>query len=109
MGSHPFPQGVVAVKDLKGILGLTYLEPRDAEINLKVPLLLVECPGDYGTLLVDGYHRLDKAVKEGLDTLPAYLLPVEFFFDVAVSYGKYLAKFKPKKVRKAKTNGSSVK
>ncbi len=63
----------VAVKSLKWIL--KYDNPEENRIrkaDIKVPILIIK----YGKklLVVDGLHRLAKAIEDGLEYLPAKLL-----------------------------------
>lgn len=104
LGKLAIAPTVVDVDSWSNFANLVAMETRaGVEPDLRVPVLLVELPGDDGNLMVDGYHRLKKAKADGLEILPAYLLPKEHFFTVALSHSKFYNKFKPKKVRKPRT------
>lgn len=91
----------INVKSWLWLAGMTAMDSGGVEPDLRVPVLLIELPGEeIQVLLVDGYHRLRKAEKLGVEELPAYVLPVEHFFKVAINLSKNYSKFKPKRARK---------
>jgi hypothetical protein len=48
-------------------------DPDGRPIDLSWPLIAVQL-GSIGTLIIDGYHRIDRAIAEGVQTLPMHVL-----------------------------------
>ena len=101
LGKLPIEPIEIDVKSWSRFASMVAMETRpDVSVDLRVPVLLIELPGEDGPLMVDGYHRLEKAEREGISSLRAYMLPKEHFFAVALSHSKFYNKFKPRKARK---------
>ncbi|NRQ31350.1 ParB N-terminal domain-containing protein [Nonomuraea sp. NN258] len=65
---------VVRVADVAPMLWLVYVkEDHAATVDLSKPLIVAPVP-ELGTLVIDGWHRIWKARKAGVETLPAVLL-----------------------------------
>jgi hypothetical protein len=46
----------------------------NSHADLAIPVILVTLPEGSGCLIIDGWHRIAKALGEGKRTLPAHLL-----------------------------------
>jgi hypothetical protein len=67
------PLVYVKVKDLKWILPKTPEDnDRTTRTNLKAPILITEW--NYKWVTVDGFHRVQKAVNENVEELPARIV-----------------------------------
>lgn len=47
--------------------------PTGRPVDLRWPLIAVQL-GTIGTLIIDGYHRIDRAIAERVETLPMHVL-----------------------------------
>jgi hypothetical protein len=69
--SHP-----IEVPDLKGIMRMMDIKPdKITKANLTVPLIVVKA-GNWW-LPIDGWHRIARAIKEGMGELPSVRLTNE--------------------------------
>lgn len=71
------PNSLVKMADLKSLAGFISTEETDKEINLNVPLIIAQfttADGHQQVLPIDGWHRIKKAIKDGLETLPCVVL-----------------------------------
>jgi hypothetical protein len=66
------------IRPLTGVVGLIRVDPAHAAtVDLTRPLLVVPlpyAPPPGNRLVIDGWHRIHRALAEGLDRLPAVLL-----------------------------------
>ncbi|MBN6056676.1 hypothetical protein JYK22_32410, partial [Nonomuraea sp. RK-328] len=71
------PNATLAVADWVGMLRLLVVDEDHAEcVDLADPLIAVSMPTG-GLLIIDGWHRVHKALASGRSTLPAHVLTVE--------------------------------
>lgn len=70
-----FRTELVALKDMPYAgSGANLNEPTIATADLSRPVILVEiAPGQYN--LIDGHHRTARALREGIESIPAYRVP----------------------------------
>ena len=61
-------------------------------VDISSPVILVEiCPGIYN--LIDGHHRIEKAFRTGVESIPAYMLkPAQYaaFLTTTKAYSSYI-------------------
>ncbi|MGI8335240.1 hypothetical protein ACRYCC_35270 [Actinomadura scrupuli] len=73
-----YPVGTAEVRPLAGLLSLIRIAPEHAAtVDLTRPLLVVplpNIPAPGNRLVIDGWHRIHRALSEGVDRLPAILL-----------------------------------
>jgi hypothetical protein len=86
------PTKQIPVDDLKWVLAYDRPDPaRLAAADLTAPVLVA--PDQQGRpTVVDGLHRLSKAVREGRKTIPAKVLPLEALKTAAASFKDTLPK-----------------
>lgn len=86
------PTKQIPVDDLKWVLAYDRPDPaRLAAADLTAPVLVA--PDQRGRpTVVDGLHRLSKAVREGRKTIPAKVLPLEALKTAAASFKDTLPK-----------------
>ncbi|MGI5281727.1 hypothetical protein ACQEVF_59300 [Nonomuraea polychroma] len=73
--------------DETGPLFLVHInEDYAATVDLTKPLIVAPIP-DAGNLVIDGWHRIWKARKTGVETLPAHLLAPEEEYRVRIHGG----------------------
>lgn len=71
------PDGKIDPKEWAGMLRLVAISREHAaQVDLSVPLIVATVPNG-GMLIIDGWHRLHKALKIGALELPAVVLTVE--------------------------------
>ncbi|MER5324917.1 hypothetical protein [Streptosporangium roseum] len=71
------PTAALAVADWVGMLRLLMVDEEHAKrVDLAEPLIAVSMPTG-GLLIIDGWHRVYKALASGRSTLPAHVLTVE--------------------------------
>ena len=63
--------------DIGGLVGFASLIHVDTayldEVDLSVPILIAPVP-ELGNLIIDGWHRVHRALREGVTVLPARVL-----------------------------------
>jgi hypothetical protein len=73
---HPVQQA--DIRPLTWVLGLIRIDPAHAAtVDVTRPLLVVPlpyAPPPGNRLVIDGWHRIHRALSQGLDRLPAVLL-----------------------------------
>ena len=75
----PRPIVTILVADYSGLfeaIPVNLDHPKGVNYDLALPLIMVTMRNG-GRLLIDGWHRLDQAVKKGIETLPAVILTRE--------------------------------
>lgn len=84
------PVGTFEVASCRSVLPFVHVDQEHAATaDLEVPLLAVWVKGMDGMLLViDGWHRLARAVKEGRAELPCRVLSEEDEFAVRLTGGR---------------------
>jgi hypothetical protein len=78
--AHPRPPVQVPVAALQGFFGLGIVivdTAYAAGTDLIEPLILAPLPDVAGALVIDGWHRVWRALDENIPALPGYLLTAE--------------------------------
>jgi hypothetical protein len=94
IGANPdqYPIGFIAVTDIPDYGGSEINDDTVRAVDLSRPVLLAEiAPGLYN--LIDGHHRIARARRDGVPTVPAHRIagPAHVpFLTSAVAYGKYV-------------------
>ncbi|WP_155338288.1 hypothetical protein [Acrocarpospora corrugata] len=71
------PNGVITTAEWRGMLRMVVIDEIHAEsVDLSEPLIAVPVPSG-GPLIIDGWHRLHKALSSETETLRAHLLSVD--------------------------------
>lgn len=64
--------------DDSGIIGVDWHRAASDEIDLKIPLIIAQIKREQThTIIIDGMHRIAKAIMQGIETLPCVYLTVE--------------------------------
>ncbi|RBQ15333.1 hypothetical protein DP939_36445 [Spongiactinospora rosea] len=72
------PKGTLAPAEWAALLSLITIDPdHAANVDLSEPVIAVPVPDAGGPLVIDGWHRIYKALTTGTDRLPAILLTPE--------------------------------
>lgn len=74
--TKPFPVDSVKYYVNSGSIAIG---ERYKQANLSIPLILISTNGDKesGQFPIDGWHRIKKALEDGIETLPSYVLTEE--------------------------------
>jgi hypothetical protein len=71
-GGYPVQQ--VDIGGLAGFASLIRVDPTHVdEVDLSVPILIAPVP-ELGNLVIDGWHRVQRALRDGITVLPARML-----------------------------------
>ncbi|MEV4285465.1 ParB N-terminal domain-containing protein [Nonomuraea bangladeshensis] len=77
LASARAPQGRIEPTEWAGMLRLVAIDPHHAaEVDLSEPLIVATVPNG-GMLIIDGWHRLYKALTMDVAELPAVVLTAE--------------------------------
>jgi hypothetical protein len=69
---HPIRQ--VDIAGLAGFASLIHVDPTHVdEVDLAAPILIAPVP-ELGNLVIDGWHRVHRALRDGHTVLPARML-----------------------------------
>lgn len=87
--ARDLPTGKLGVGDWSKHLGIIALDDDHLDsVDLRRPLILVRIADVGGlVLLIDGWHRLARAVRDGIDELPFHLLDEDQEYTVRVFGG----------------------
>ena len=71
-GGYPVHQ--VDIGGLAGFASLIHVDPAHVyEVDLAVPILIAPVP-ELGNLVIDGWHRIHRALRDAITVLPARML-----------------------------------
>jgi hypothetical protein len=69
-----YPIQQVDIAGLAGFASLIHVDPaRVDEVHLTAPILIAPVP-ELGSLVIDGWHRVHRALRDGVTLLPARML-----------------------------------
>jgi hypothetical protein len=69
-----YPVQQVDIGGLAGFASLIRVDPAHVdEVDLAVPILIAPVP-ELGDLVIDGWHRVHRALRDGVTVLPARML-----------------------------------
>jgi len=86
-----FELRIIKIKDHRSGFGVIN-EDHIGKVDISVPIILAEIsPGRYN--VIDGNHRMEKAYRDGVETIPAYVLTMRqhlSFLTTVEAYRAYI-------------------
>lgn len=83
------PAQSLELESAAGMLSMIYVDEEHAKtVDLAEPVIVVRCPEAGSTFLIDGWHRVHRALAEGRTDLPCKVLDPDQEYQVRLYGGR---------------------